>query len=45
MKGAARGAFYAHIVEYGSVKMKAKPFLRPALNASKGGIMDKMENG
>ena len=45
MKGAARGAFYAHMVEYGTVKMPAKPFLRPALNASKGGIMDKMENG
>lgn len=39
------GAFYAHMVEYGTVKMPAKPFLRPALNASKGGIMDKMENG
>lgn len=39
------GAFYAHMVEYGTVKMAAKPFLRPALNASKGGIMNKMENG
>lgn len=39
------GAFYAHMVEYGTTKMKAKPFLRPALNASKGSIMEKMENG
>ena len=39
------GAFYAHMVEKGTVKMKAKPFLRPALNASKGQIMAIMENG
>ena len=39
------GAFYAHMVEKGTVKMKAKPFLRPALNASKGQIMSIMENG
>lgn len=37
--------FYAHMVEYGTVKKAARPFLRPALNTSKGGIMDKMENG
>jgi HK97 gp10 family phage protein len=42
-KGAARGAFYAHMVEYGTVKMPAKPFLRPALNGSKGQIMSAME--
>jgi HK97 gp10 family phage protein len=30
------GPFYAHMVEYGTVKMKARPFLRPALNAIKG---------
>lgn len=40
-----KDVFYARFVEYGTVKMPAKPFLRPALNASKGGIMDKMENG
>jgi hypothetical protein len=33
------------MVEKGTVKMKAKPFLRPALNASKGQIMSIMENG
>ena len=44
-KGAARGAFYAHMVEYGTVKMKARPFLRPALNASKGEIKNTVENG
>ncbi len=32
------GAFYAHMVEYGTVKMRAKPFLRPALNEIKGRI-------
>jgi len=25
------GAFYAHMIEYGTVKMAAKPFLRPSL--------------
>jgi HK97 gp10 family phage protein len=30
------GPFYAHMVEYGTVKMTARPFLRPALNAIKG---------
>lgn len=39
------GAFYAHMVEYGTTKMKARPFLRPALNQSKGAIMSIMENG
>ena len=39
------GAFYAHIIEFGSVKMKARPFMRPALNQSKGAIMSIMENG
>jgi HK97 gp10 family phage protein len=32
------GAFYAGFVEYGTVKMKAKPYLRPALNGIKGQI-------
>ena len=39
------GAFYAHMVEYGTAKMKARPFLRPALNESKADIMSIMENG
>lgn len=39
------GVFYAHFVEYGTVKMKAKPFMRPALNESKSEIMNIMENG
>lgn len=39
------GPFYAHMVEFGTVKMKAKPFLRPALNSAKAAIMGIMENG
>jgi len=39
------GAFYAHMVEYGTVKMRARPYLRPALNAAKGQIMNIMEKG
>ncbi|MHB8110493.1 MAG: HK97-gp10 family putative phage morphogenesis protein [Syntrophorhabdaceae bacterium] len=33
-----RDVYYARFVEYGTVKMKAKPFMRPALNASKAEI-------
>jgi len=39
------GAFYAHMVEFGTVKMAAKPFLRPALNECKGQIKGIVENG
>lgn len=39
------GAFYAHMVEYGTVKMGARPFLRNALNASKSQILAIVENG
>ena len=38
-------AFYAHMVEHGTVKMRARPFMRPALNASKSAIMSIVENG
>ncbi len=38
-KGADRGAFYAHMVEYGTVKMAKKPFLRPALDSVKGNVI------
>lgn len=31
-------AYYARFVEYGTVKMKAKPFLRPAFNSAKAKI-------
>jgi HK97 gp10 family phage protein len=31
-------AYYAHMVEYGTVEMKAKPFLRPAFNSAKAKI-------
>lgn len=40
-----REVFYARFVEYGTVKMKAKPFMRPSLNSSKSEIMGIMENG
>ncbi len=34
-----REVYYARFVEYGTVKMKAKPFLRPALNAAKKDLL------
>ena len=43
-KGAERGAFYAPIIEFGSVKMSKKPFLRPALDAVKGNIISIITN-
>lgn len=39
------GAFYAHMVEFGTVKMTAKPFLRPAFNEVKGRIREIVQNG
>ena len=43
--GNTREVFYSHFVEYGTVKMKAKPFLRPALNEVKNRIKSILENG
>lgn len=40
-----REVFYARFVETGTVKMKAKPYLRPALNSSKAEIKRILENG
>lgn len=39
------GAFYAHMVEFGTVNMPAKPFLRPAFNECKNRIKDIVQNG
>lgn len=39
------GAFYAHMVEFGTVKMPAKPFLRPAFNECRGRIRGIVQNG
>ena len=36
--GNSGDVYYAGFVEYGTVKMKAKPFLRPALNEIKSRI-------
>ncbi len=41
----SRAVFYARFVEYGTVKMPAKPFLRPALNASKARIKSILQGG
>ena len=39
------GPFYAHMIEYGTIKLGARPFMRPALNESKAAIMKIMEDG
>jgi HK97 gp10 family phage protein len=39
------GPFYAHMIERGTIKMGARPFMRPALNGAKSEIMKIMENG
>lgn len=36
------GVFYAHMLEYGTVKMSPKPFMRPALDESAQAAIDKM---
>ena len=36
--GNGKDVFYAGFVEYGTVKMKARPYLRPALNSVKAQI-------
>lgn len=35
--------FYAHFVERGTIKMKARPFLRPAFNQKKGEIVSRIQ--
>lgn len=40
-----RGVFYAHFLEFGTIKMRAKPFLRPALNSTRGLIKGMVETG
>ena len=41
----SRAVYYARFVEFGTAKMGARPFLRPALNAVKASIKSIMENG
>ena len=41
----SRKVFYAGFVEYGTLKMRAKPFMRPALNESKEDILQIVEIG
>ena len=36
---------YAHLVEYGTSHSAAKPFIRPAIEASKGEVVDAMAQG
>jgi HK97 gp10 family phage protein len=41
----SKEVFYARFVEYGTAKMKARPYLRPALNEIKSSIIGIMESG
>lgn len=34
---------YAHLVERGTVKMRARPFIRPAVDSKQGEILDKVD--
>lgn len=38
-----RKAYYAHMVEFGTVKMSARPFMRPAFDAKKGEAVEAMK--
>ncbi len=44
-KGKRVNAYYAHMVEYGTVHSSARPFMRPALSSAGGQVMKRMENG
>lgn len=37
--------FYARFVEMGTVKMRKRPYLRPALQAVKGSVLRRIKNG
>ena len=36
-------AFYGYFVEYGTIKMRARPFMRPAVNRAKGYMKEILE--
>jgi len=36
LKGAGKKGFHAHLIEFGTVKMAARPFIRPAFDQTKG---------
>ena len=38
--GKANDAWYAHFVEFGTVKQKAQPFMRPAWDSTKNRVQD-----
>lgn len=37
-------AYYAHFVEYGTKKMRARPFMRPAVGRAKGYMKEVLES-
>ncbi len=37
--------YYGHMVEYGTVKMRAQPFMRPGFNRSKGRAQSIIQSG
>ena len=36
-------AFYGYFIEYGTIKMRARPFMRPAVNRAKGYMKEILE--
>lgn len=44
-KGKRVNAYYAHMVEYGTIHSAAVPFMRPALSSSGPQVIKRMENG
>jgi len=36
---------HAHLVEFGTSRMPAHPFFRPAIDACRGGVMSRIKNG
>ncbi|AHE55908.1 HK97-gp10 family putative phage morphogenesis protein [Sphingomonas sanxanigenens] len=36
--------WYGHLVEYGTIKMAAQPFMRPAFDSTKGQVQSRIRN-
>lgn len=44
IKGVMSDGWYAHMVEYGTVKQSAQPFMRPAIEATRVASFDKFKS-
>ncbi|AHE52635.1 HK97-gp10 family putative phage morphogenesis protein [Sphingomonas sanxanigenens] len=43
-RGSKPDGFYGHMVEWGTVKMAAQPFMRPAFDSTRGQVQSRIRN-